>query len=137
MKGARGRRLPLIAIGAWIAGLLIVQSASGQGPRGPRGRPPELFAGQAVAAGEVLVKLRGHPQPGQIAQEADADRDEAVGGAGARLLRSHSLDTATLIAKLSQHPDVEYVEPNFLVQAGQIVPAPTTARTASILVPRA
>ena len=30
---------------------------------------------------------------------------------------------ATLIAKLSGHPDVEYVEPNFLVQAGQIVPA--------------
>ena len=123
MKRIYGGKLPLFWIALSIAALLIVQPTLGQTPGGPQNPRVESFAGHVVGAGQVLVKLRAHAQSGQVAQEADADRDEAVGGAGARLLHSRSHDTATLIAKLSRRPDVEYVEPNFLVQAGQIVPA--------------
>jgi len=123
MKRIYGGKLPLFWIALSIAALLIAQPTLGQAPGGPRNPRVEAFAGHVVGAGQVLVKLRAHAQPGQVAQEADADRDEPVGGVGARLMHSRSHDTATLIAKLARHPDVEYVEPNFLVQAGQIVPA--------------
>jgi subtilisin family serine protease len=116
-------RLGAACVALAIATLVIVPPASGQMPEGSQRPGFETFAGRVVGAGQVLIKLRGHAQPGQIAQEADADRDEPVGGVGARLLHSRSHDTATLIAKLSRRPDVEYVEPNFLVQAGQIAPA--------------
>jgi thermitase len=123
MRCSYTRTVPLFWIALSIAAFLVVPPASGQAPGGPQNPRVESFAGRAVGSGQVLIKLRGHAQPGQIAQEADADRDESVGGVGARLLHSRSHDTATLIAKLSRRPDVEYVEPNFLVQAGQIVPA--------------
>lgn len=122
MRRSYRGKLPLFWIAASIVALLIVQPASGQAPGGPQRPTHESFGGRLVAAGQVLVKLRPHAQPGPVAQEADAHRAEPVGGAGARLLHSRTHDAATLIAKLARHPDVEYVEPNFVVQTGQSVP---------------
>ncbi len=40
-----------------------------------------------------------------------------VGRGGLRRLRSRSLDTATLLARLRRHPDVLFAEPNYVVHA--------------------
>lgn len=98
-------------------------------------------------AGEVLVKFRSSATPeglARVARAADADRFERVGGIGVHLLRSRSKDIRALIEELAARPDVEYVEPNYILRAaavpndplfpqlwrlqntGQIVPPPPT-----------
>jgi len=53
-------------------------------------------------------------------QRIDSDDDRPTGGFGVRRLRSRSLDVDALIQYLSQHPDVEYAEPNYIVHANLV-----------------
>jgi subtilisin family serine protease len=111
------RRLIVIALAA--AAALGVQSTSGQSPHA-QAQPQERFNGRPAMSGQVIVKFRELPHPEELALAADPDRHEPVGGAGARLLHSRSFDTAALIERLSRRPDVEFVEPDYIVQADQI-----------------
>jgi subtilisin family serine protease len=84
----------------------------------PGKKQTEFFKGKKVAPGQVLVRFRKEATPQGIAQarrDADADMDKSIGGAGFRLLRSRSKDTATLINELSLRDDVLYVEPNYVI----------------------
>jgi subtilisin family serine protease len=84
-------------------------------------QPPaavELIQGRAAAAGEVLVKFRGTATADthrQVRRQEDADVLEPVGGAGALRLRSRSKGVGALMQSLGGRPDVEYVEPNYIV----------------------
>jgi subtilisin family serine protease len=74
--------------------------------------------GREVVAREVLVRFRQRPQASDIAQiraDADAEDVKSIGRAGALLLRSRSMRTAALLARLSHRPDVAYAEPNFII----------------------
>src|SRR6267143_2435242 len=79
--------------------------------------------GRSAAAGEVLVKFRRQLasfERGQLDQQTDADQNHAIGGAGVRRMHSRRYDTSALLAFLRSHPDVEYVEPNYIVQADAV-----------------
>jgi|GEM_PF-2722416 len=103
------------------AGLLVAINAGAQGPGGGR-RKTELFAGRQVAAGQVLVKFRDESPAGlaQVRREADAVEERSVGRAGARLLRSRSKSTATLVSELSRRPDVLYAEPDYIIRPSAV-----------------
>jgi len=111
-------RVPMLTLAA-LAAALVVAPTWGQSP-GSQGPPFETVGGRRAAARQVLVKFRALPGPEEIALEADADRDEEIGGAGVRLIRSRSVDAATLVARFSRRADVEYAEPDFVVQAGEV-----------------
>src|SRR5437660_2103887 len=63
--------------------------------------------GVPVVAGEVLVKYRRALQSRerqQIDVQVDADRNDAIGGAGVRRVHSKRHDTRALLALLRNHP---------------------------------
>ncbi len=73
----------------------------------------------AAVRGEALVKFRTPPSQAERAMlrgQVDADRDEEIGSAGVVRYHSRSLDAAALSAFFGSHPNVEYAEPNYLVQ---------------------
>ena len=83
--------------------------------------------GRPAMAGEVLVKFRRELasfERGQLDEQTDADQSHAIGGTGVRRIHSRRYDTAALLAFLGSHPDVAYVEPNYIVQA-DVVPNDT------------
>src|ERR1051325_3398889 len=84
--------------------------------------PPviEQVDGRPAMAGEVLVKFNrqlGRLERAQFENGIDTDRSEAVGDGGIRRLHSRSLSAARLLALLRTHPDVTFVEPNYIIQA--------------------
>src|SRR2546425_1691493 len=101
-----------------IAGLVVKPVAMQRGP----GALPQVVNvnGYPAMAGEVLVKYRrslGADERGQLDQQTDADRNDAIGSVGVRRIHSRSRDTSALLAFLRNHPDVAYAEPNYIVQA--------------------
>jgi hypothetical protein len=91
--------------------------------RAPTNRRTVVLDGREVVEGEVIVRYR--PQSGPIEREraefqADSDRSEAVGRLGARRLRSQRLSTRQMLAALRANPDVELVEPNFIIRASAV-----------------
>ncbi len=77
----------------------------------------ERVNGHEAVAGEVLIKLRTAAARADIIQLADADTFRAAGRLGTHRMRSRSASAAALLQRLARHPDVEYVEPNFIVHA--------------------
>ncbi|HZR26542.1 MAG TPA: S8 family peptidase [Vicinamibacterales bacterium] len=73
--------------------------------------------GRPAVAGEVLVKYWDNVVSEDAGWQADADVQQPVGGTGLQRLHSQSLDADDLVATLEWHPDVEYVEPNYLIAA--------------------
>ncbi|MDD1668197.1 MAG: S8 family serine peptidase, partial [Methanomicrobiales archaeon] len=88
----------------------------------PAGR--EFYNGKEVAAGEVLVKFRGTPDQviGQAVTAENADETEYVGSTQAVRFHSRTKNVETLIRELEARPDVEYVEPNYIVYALETTP---------------
>ena len=79
----------------------------------------EIVNGREVVAGEVLVKFRSAlqgPELARVAGDTGADEVRQVGRAGAVHVRSRSLNTASLLARLRNRADVEYAEPNFIIR---------------------
>jgi hypothetical protein len=67
----------------------------------------------------VLVKIRrGEAAPCPTSRRARMPaRFDAIGRAGVRRVRSRSMSSAALLARLANHPAVEYVEPNYILHA--------------------
>lgn len=84
----------------------------------------DTFQGHEVSANEVLVMFRA-ASPGtllQIQLQQDIDSQESVGHApGLRRIHSRSRSVSAMINALSHHPDVLYVEPNYIVR-GVVAP---------------
>src|SRR6266446_2442898 len=80
----------------------------------------EMHQGQRTAARTVLVKFKATAAGEsirQLKQSEDIDVDEGIGGIQVRKLRSRSKGVATLLALLRARADVEYAEPDYIVQA--------------------
>ena len=82
-------------------------------------RQTENYSGRTVAAREVLVSFRPMSQQvlTQLIQAHDLDLMHPVGKAGAFRLRSRRMDVDALIRALSTHPNVLFVEPNYVIGA--------------------
>ena len=81
--------------------------------------PAEFYKGQEAAANEVLVKFQAVSLTSILQAEAaeNVDRVAGIGGMGVLRFHSSSKNVATLIGELSARPDVQYVEPNYIVRA--------------------
>ncbi|MDT7778574.1 MAG: hypothetical protein QOC99_1086 [Acidobacteriota bacterium] len=85
------------------------------------GQQTEFINGQEAAAGRVIVRFRDAkdaPARVELASALDAESDVELSGTGARLLRSRSKDTATLVRELSARSDVLYAEPDYVAYGG-------------------
>ncbi|HYB94017.1 MAG TPA: S8 family serine peptidase, partial [Vicinamibacterales bacterium] len=79
-----------------------------------------VIDGREAVEGEVIVRYRsqaGRIQRARAEIQADSDVVEPIGRLGARRLRSYDLSTSEMIARLSANPDVEFVEPNYIIRA--------------------
>ena len=95
----------------------------------PAGRPSATtwIDGREAIDGEVIVRYRS--EAGTIEREraefqAAADAVEPIGRRGARRMRSDTLSTPELLQILRANPDVEFVEPNYIIRVGGIPDEP-------------
>ena len=112
-------RAKLTAFCLLAGAVLVVTPVATQ--RNPRTSRQIVTIDQRPAvAGEVLVKFRralASHERGQLEQQTDAVQNSAIGSMGVRRIHSRSRDTSALLAFLRSHPDVAYVEPNYIVAA--------------------
>jgi subtilisin family serine protease len=82
-------------------------------------REVESVNGKDAAAREILMKLRpGAPGALQrILQDEDAEAAESIGSGIAVRIKSRSKNVAALLESLSRNPNVELVEPNYILYA--------------------
>ena len=104
---------------AVAVGVLATDELSSQ-RRGGTNRTTFINGHEAVE-GEVLVRHRTNAT-GQIEREraefqAEADEVESIGRRGARRLRSRRLGTRAMLDALRNNPDIEFVEPNYIVRS--------------------
>src|SRR5262249_28336589 len=117
MKPRIARSLSTAILGILASLMLIVSPTAMKRAFRPIRRTVAID-GRLAAAGEVLVRYRrslNSSERGQLDQQTDADDNQPVGGAGVRRIHSRRFDTAALLAFLRAHPDVAYVEPNYIV----------------------
>jgi hypothetical protein len=81
---------------------------------GARGRAVEQYRGRRVMAREVLVRFRGTPSAASVAALDLTDNERLF--TGVRRLRARRSSVAELVAALAARPDVQYVEPNYLIE---------------------
>jgi subtilisin family serine protease len=78
----------------------------------------EHYDGHDVAAHTVLVKFKPtvrDPVLQSLRQIQDIDDDQGVGGIDVRKWHSRSWNATQLVGQLSSDPEVEYVEPDYIV----------------------
>jgi len=112
-----GPRWPVVALTTAVVVFVLGFSVSTQGPG--RGRIVRVNGYEAVE-GEVLIKYRDDrvaASHAEIEAAADADVVESLDRRGGRRMRSRRLRTTELMSLLAQDPDVEFVEPNYLLRA--------------------
>src|SRR5688500_18025441 len=102
-----------------VTAILTAPSIEAQRPQMRRPRDGDRIAGRMAAAGEVLVRLRPSPAAQTLVDALDSDVNERLGG-GLRRLRSRSLSTAELLARLRGHGDVIIAEPNYKVSVAMV-----------------
>jgi subtilisin family serine protease/ribosomal protein L35AE/L33A len=86
----------------------------------PGNRRTTWLDGREVVEGEVIVRYV--QQAGRIEREraefqAYSDTSEGIGRLGSRRVRSRRLTTRQMLESLRANPDVEYVEPNYIIRA--------------------
>lgn len=114
----RGPGWPVVSLATAVVVFLLGFSVSTQGPG--NGRRIVRVNGAEAVEGEVLLKYRdGGLRANRAALEAavDADTVDALDRRGTRRMRSRRLRTTELIDMLSSDPDIEYVEPNYVIRA--------------------
>ena len=87
---------------------------SGQGAGNARGRSVEQVNGRRAVAGEVLVRFRTTPTAASLSG-LELDENERLVN-GVRLLRSRRSTVGQLLSRLAARPDVQYAEPNYLIE---------------------
>jgi subtilisin family serine protease len=115
MSYTRPRLTAFVGVVIAIAALFIVDLPAQNLAR--EERAVERFRGRDVAAREVLVGFRAGANLARLRRDVDADEDTPVGAGRLRRMRSRSRGVASLIASLRAHPDIAYVEPNYIVYA--------------------
>ncbi|MBY0495569.1 MAG: S8 family serine peptidase [Cyanobacteria bacterium] len=114
------RRPLAVALTVVLALLTLVsEHLSTQGQRGRRGLSTVIVDGREAVEGEVIVRYRaaaGVAGRQRAEFEVDSDEVEAIGRRGARRMRSRRLGTRAMLQALRANPDVEYVEPNYIIR---------------------
>ena len=103
--------------------LFLMAGASTRGQGSGRERGPEFVDGREVVPGEVLIRFRGADnriERGALGTQLDLDTDEEVGGVNVRRMRSRLFDTNALMGFFRSHPDVEFVEPNYVLRVAAV-----------------
>jgi subtilisin family serine protease/regulation of enolase protein 1 (concanavalin A-like superfamily) len=112
-------RVPASGVRLAAVGILLLLSSSATAPRAQqRGPAVERIGGRDAAAGRLIVKFRPSAARRDVLDvegEADADSDRLIGNGLARVIHSRSRRVADLLATVGRHPQVEYVEPDYLV----------------------
>src|SRR5688500_645472 len=116
--------LRLAALSALVLALATTNEPLSSQNR-PAGRPSATtwIDGREAIDGEVIVRYRS--EAGTIEREradsqAAADDVEPSRRRGARRMRSDKLSTPELLQVLRANPDVEFVEPNYVVRVGAV-----------------
>ncbi|MFA5907215.1 MAG: S8 family peptidase [Vicinamibacterales bacterium] len=107
------RRLAVLLLALTAA---VSSDLSGQGRRA---RASVMVDGREAVDGEVLVRFRSAAaafEQSRAAEEVEADEVEPVGRRGTRRMRARRLGTHELLARLRANPDVEFVEPNYIIR---------------------
>src|SRR4051812_4748461 len=119
-------RARAVGLALVVAAALVIRPDARQGvvtPRVPGVDRIESVNGRWAAAGDVLVKFRrslSRNSRVQLEADTDAERTDAGGSTGVYRLHSRSRAAAGLLADLRNHPDVEYVEPNYVIAVDNI-----------------
>jgi subtilisin family serine protease len=98
--------------------------------RQPATRRVVMLDGREVVEGEVIVRYRsqtGALERQRAEYQADSDSSEPLGRHGMRRVRSRNMTTRELIETLSANPDVELVEPNYIIRASSMPNDPAFA----------
>jgi subtilisin family serine protease len=107
-----------VAIGLALLAL-AVDPLSTQGQRHTRNASTTMIDGHEAVEGEVIVRYRagsGAVERDRAEFQVNTDESEAIGRRGARRLRSRRFGTRQMLQTLRDNPDVEYVEPNFIIR---------------------
>ena len=115
--------------------VLALASIGGEGlfsqePSAPRNRRIVVLDGREVVDGEVIVRYRG--VAGRAGREraelqVDGDPSETIGPRGVRRMRSRRMSTRQMLLRLRANPDVELVEPNYVIRANALPNDPSLA----------
>ena len=87
--------------------------------QGRRGRGTVFVDGREAVDGEVLVRFRDTAatfEQARAADDVEADEVEPLGLRGTRRVRARRLSTSELLVRLRANPDVEFVEPNYIIR---------------------
>ena len=116
--------LRLAAVAALAIAVAMLQAPlSSQAGRGGRRPSTTWIDGREAVDGEVIVGYRsgtGRIERERAEFQSDADEVEPIGRRGARRMRSRLLSTEALLQALRANPDVEFVEPNYIVSVGAV-----------------
>ena len=72
-----------------------------------------------LSTAKVLVRFRDTAatfEQARTADDVEADEVEALGLRGTRRIRARRLSTPELLVRLRANPDVEFVEPNYIIR---------------------
>lgn len=118
---------------ALTATLALVVLSSGrlltQEP-GTRAWRTVLVDGREAIEGEVLVRFRTPPggfEEARAAADVETAESETIARNGLRRWRARRLGTRALIARLRANPDVEFVEPNYIIRIDAVPNDPSFA----------
>src|SRR5688572_18691533 len=122
----KGMRLTVIVALAIIT--LGADALLSQGQPPASSRRIVVLDGREVVEGEVIVRYRA--EAGRIGRQraefqAESDASEVIGPLGARRMRSRDLTTRQMLATLRANPDVELVEPNYIIRANAVANDPS------------
>ena len=79
--------------------------------------------GHEAIEGEVLVRFRTRPggsEEARAAFDVETEESETIGANGLRRWRARRLGTRALIERLRANPDVEFVEPNYVIRVAAV-----------------
>lgn len=114
------RRTSRVALTVALALTTLASDALFSQGRQPANRRIVMLDGREVVEGEVIVRYRsrtGALERQRAEYQADSDASEAIGQLGTRRVRSRNLTTREMLETLRANPDVELVEPNYIIRA--------------------
>jgi subtilisin family serine protease len=87
--------------------------------QGRQERTSVLIDGREAVEGEVLVQFRDGAdrfEQARATEEVDADEVESLAASGTKRIKARQMRTVELLARLRANPDVEFVEPNYIIR---------------------
>ena len=119
----KSRRTVPVAVSLALAVIALAADSLIDRRTGTSSLRTAMVEGREVVEGEVIVRYKADAGPiGRERAEFHARTlvSQSVGRRGAQRLVSRELSTSQMIAALRANPDVEYVEPNYVIRANAV-----------------